>query len=60
MMSSSHFQVQIEVPPPRTQAQRVSILKVHTKTMFEAGRLLVRDAPKGPAADRQRRVSQTD
>lgn len=47
------LQVQIEVPPPRTQEQRVSILKVHTKTMFEAGRILVRDAPPGTSADRQ-------
>ena len=47
------LQVQIEVPPPRTQEQRVSILKVHMKTMFQAGRLLVRDAPFGSTADRQ-------
>lgn len=56
LLRPGRFEVQIEVPPPRTQAQRVSILKVHTKTMFEAGRLLVRDAPKGPAADRQRMI----
>jgi hypothetical protein len=50
--------VQIEVPPPRTQEQRVSILKVHMKTMYEAGRLLVSDSKEGSAADRRTKVSE--
>eukprot|EP00545_Synedropsis_sp_CCMP1620_P011395 CAMPEP_0119023372 /NCGR_PEP_ID=MMETSP1176-20130426/29840_1 /TAXON_ID=265551 /ORGANISM="Synedropsis recta cf, Strain CCMP1620" /LENGTH=621 /DNA_ID=CAMNT_0006978445 /DNA_START=51 /DNA_END=1916 /DNA_ORIENTATION=+ len=53
LLRPGRFEVQIEVPPPRTQEQRVSILKVHMKTMFEAGRLLVRDARPGTAAYRQ-------
>lgn len=44
--------MQLEVPPPRTNEQRISILKVHTKNMREAGRLLVKDAPEGSAAAR--------
>jgi hypothetical protein len=44
--------VQIEVPPPRTLEQRMSILKVHTKNMYEAGRILVADAPIDSAAGR--------
>jgi ATP-dependent 26S proteasome regulatory subunit len=51
LLRPGRFEVQIEVPPPRTTEQRISILKVHTKNMYEAGRLLVRDAPAGsPAA----------
>eukprot|EP00548_Thalassiothrix_antarctica_P008017 CAMPEP_0194143484 /NCGR_PEP_ID=MMETSP0152-20130528/12655_1 /TAXON_ID=1049557 /ORGANISM="Thalassiothrix antarctica, Strain L6-D1" /LENGTH=636 /DNA_ID=CAMNT_0038842927 /DNA_START=157 /DNA_END=2067 /DNA_ORIENTATION=+ len=52
LLRPGRFEVQIEVPPPRTQQQRVSILKVHMQTMFEAGRLLVRDAPTQTAAGR--------
>lgn len=51
LLRPGRFEVQIEVPPPRTKEQRASILKVHTHSMFDAGRLLVRDAPLGsPAA----------
>lgn len=50
LLRPGRFEVQIEVPPPRTVEQRISILKVHTKHMQAAGRLLVRDAPKGTAA----------
>ena len=45
LLRPGRFEVQIEVPPPRTLEQRVSILRVHTRQMFEAGRLLVTDAP---------------
>ena len=34
-------------------AQRVSVLRVHTQKMFNAGRLLVKDAPPGTAAAKQ-------
>lgn len=51
LLRPGRFEVQIEVPPPRTAEQRASILKVHTESMYEAGRLMVRDAPPGsPAA----------
>lgn len=50
LLRPGRFEVQIEVPPPRTVEQRTSILKVHTWHMQEAGRLLVRDAPKDTAA----------
>jgi len=50
LMRPGRFEVQVEVPPPRTVAQRVSILKVHMGHMFRAGRVLVRDAPDGTAA----------
>ena len=53
LLRPGRFEVQVEVPPPRTVGQRVSILKVHTKHMHEAGRLLVRDAPDGTAAARK-------
>jgi hypothetical protein len=47
LLRPGRFEVQIEIPPPRTVAQRVSILKVHTKHMFVAGRLQVSDPPAG-------------
>jgi transitional endoplasmic reticulum ATPase len=50
LLRPGRFEVQIEVPPPRTVEQRISILEVHTRHMQAAGRLLVRDAPKGTAA----------
>jgi SpoVK/Ycf46/Vps4 family AAA+-type ATPase len=50
LLRPGRFEVQIEVPPPKTAAQRVSILRVHTLKMYNAGRLLVRDAPPGTAA----------
>ncbi|KAG7338816.1 ATPase family associated with various cellular activities AAA [Nitzschia inconspicua] len=50
LLRPGRFEVQIEIPPPRTVEQRVSILKVHTKHMFDAGRLQVSDPPPGTAA----------
>jgi SpoVK/Ycf46/Vps4 family AAA+-type ATPase len=52
LLRPGRFEVQIEVPLPRTVEQRLSILKVHTRHMHAAGRLLVRDAPEGCAASR--------
>ena len=57
LLRPGRFEVQIEVPPPRTVAQRVSILGVHMKSMYNAGRVLVRDAPVGTAADLRLKVS---
>jgi len=45
-------QVQIEILLLNSIAQRVSILKVHTKHMFAAGRLQVNDPPPGSPAAR--------
>ena len=53
LLRPGRFEVQVEVPPPRTTEQRVSILKVHTAMMHEAGRLLVSDAPPNSPATRQ-------
>jgi transitional endoplasmic reticulum ATPase len=50
LLRPGRFEVQIEVPPPKTIEQRVSILRVHTRHMQDTGRLLVRDAPIGTAA----------
>jgi ATP-dependent 26S proteasome regulatory subunit len=50
LLRSGRFEVQIEVPPPKTIEQRISILRVHTEHMYEAGRLLIQDAPLGSAA----------
>jgi energy-coupling factor transporter ATP-binding protein EcfA2 len=50
LLRPGRFEVQIEVPRPKTVAQRVSILNVHMKNMFQAGRLLVSDAPDGTVA----------
>jgi SpoVK/Ycf46/Vps4 family AAA+-type ATPase len=51
LLRPGRFEVHIEVPPPVTIEQRVSILKVHTRDMHTAGRLYVRDAPvDSPAA----------
>ena len=50
LLRSGRFEVQIEVPPPETIEQRVSILRVHTQYMQQAGRLLTQDAPIGSAA----------
>lgn len=52
LLRPGRFEVQIEVPPPRTTEQRVSILRVHTRHMHQAGRLLVKDAPTESAASR--------
>ena len=53
LLRPGRFEVQIEVPKPKTVSQRVSILNVHMKNMFQAGRVLVRDAPDGTAASRR-------
>lgn len=53
LLRPGRFEVQIEVPPPKTVEQRISIIKVHTGSMFEAGRVLVSDAPSGTAAARR-------
>ena len=50
LMRPDRFEVQIEVPKPRTVKQRVSILRVHMDHMLKNTRLLVRDAPKFTAA----------
>lgn len=50
LLRPGRFEVQIEVPKPKTVGQRISILSVHMNNMFETGRLLVRDAPEGTAA----------
>lgn len=50
LLRPGRFEVQIEVPKPKTIAQRISILKVHTALMFKSGRLYVRDAPSGSPA----------
>ena len=51
------FEVQIEVPPPRTVEQRIAILKVHCNSMVNNGRVLVKDAPAGTAAWNRLQVS---
>lgn len=56
LMRPGRFEVQIEVPKPRTVEQRVSILKVHTDSMMRSGRVLARDAPEGSAAWRRLQV----
>lgn len=56
LLRPGRFEVQVEVPPPKTAAQRISILKVHTKQMMDAGRLLVSDAPADTAAARYSEV----
>jgi SpoVK/Ycf46/Vps4 family AAA+-type ATPase len=49
-MRPGRFEVQIEVPKPRTVSQRIAILKVHTQSMVNNGRVLVKDAPYGSVA----------
>ncbi len=56
LLRPGRFEVQIEVPKPKTVAQRVSILKVHTERMMNSGRVLARDAPEGSAAWRRVQV----
>ena len=61
LLRPGRFEVQIEVPPPRTEEQRASILKVHTQSMYDAGRLQVRDAPPGsPGALKSQRSGSDD
>jgi len=50
LLRPGRFEVQIEVPPPRTVAQRVSILKVHTNHMYQSGRVLVKNTQPETAA----------
>ena len=52
LLRPGRFEVQIEIPPPKTIEQRVSIFKVHTKHMFAAGRLQVNDPPQGSTAEK--------
>ena len=49
-MRPGRFEVQIEVPKPRTAEQRIEILRVHTDSMARNGRVVVKDAPQGTAA----------
>lgn len=53
LLRPGRFEVQIEVPKPKTVEQRKSILNVHMKNMFQAGRLFVRDPPSGTAASKR-------
>jgi len=48
LLRAGRFEVQIEVPPPKTVEQRIAILDIHMKSMFNASRLLVSDIPKKP------------
>ena len=52
LLRPGRFEVQIEVPKPRSKEQRISILKVHLGSMMESGRVLVSDPPPGTAAAR--------
>ena len=52
LLRPGRFEVQIEIPPPKTTEQRVSIFKIHTKNMLAAGRLQVNDPPSGTTAER--------
>ena len=52
LLRPGRFEVQVEVPKPRTNKQRKSILKVHMSNMFQAGRVLVSDPPQQTAAAR--------
>lgn len=54
LLRPGRFEVQVEVPPPRTIEQRASILKVHMNCMHHAGRLLLSDAPQNSPAARKR------
>ena len=55
LLRAGRFEVQIEIPPPRSVDQRISILQIHTKAMYSSGRLLVRDPPEGTIAFRMSR-----
>ena len=57
LLRPGRFEVQIEVPKPKSVSQRVSILNVHMNKMFQAGRVLVRDAADNTAARRRLDVS---
>jgi len=51
LLRPGRFEVQIEIEPPKTVEQRRSIVMVHTKQMFETGRLEVNNPPIGSAAE---------
>jgi len=51
LLRSGRFEVQIEIEKPKTVEQRRSIVMVHTKQMFETGRLEVNNPPLGSAAE---------
>jgi len=53
LLRPGRFEVQIEVPKPRTNDQRISILNVHMNSMFEAGRVYVSDSPEGSPSTRR-------
>ena len=53
LLRSGRFEVQIEVPKPRTNEQRISILNVYMNSMFQAGRVYVSDAPEGSPSTRR-------
>lgn len=55
LLRAGRFEVQIEIPRPRSVEQRISILQIHTKAMYSTGRLLVRDPPEGTVAFRTSR-----
>ena len=57
LMRPGRFEVQIEVPPPRTVEQRIAILKVHCNSMVANGRVLVKDVPAGSVAWNRLQVS---
>ena len=52
LLRPGRFEVQIEIPLPKTNEQRVSILKVHTKHMYSSGRLQVKDPPEDSTAQK--------
>jgi len=52
LLRPGRFEVQIEVPKPRSKEQRISILRVHLESMMASGRVLVSDPPPGTAAAR--------
>ena len=45
LLRPGRFEVQIEVPPPSSRQQRISILNVHMTSMQQTGRLKVSDSP---------------
>ncbi len=57
LLRAGRFEIQIEIPPPRSVEQRISILQVHTRAMYSSGRLLVRDPPEGTVAFRMSRTT---
>jgi len=56
LLRPGRFEVHIEVPPPTTITQRVSILDVHMRKMYESGRIGVCDAPQGTVAAQRLKV----